>query len=156
MIQKLGAGGGVQAKIALFGGGRGVAASAALPTADLLSDWLSIHPAVAQHAYDNRAGFDGFTALPKPSWFQRDTILKEVEDWMRATYKKTYSEMDSFAQAESDAPDALRDNVYLMYRSLPEEHDAHAIEEMVVTNLTARIGHAGHENKRRTDPLFGP
>jgi hypothetical protein len=157
IVQKLGGSGlSMQQKIGLFGGGRGIQSTQLLPTATLLSEWLDIPATAAQHAYNSRASFDAFTALPKPNWFQRSTVLLEVEDWMRATYKKTFGEMDSFAQREDDPDDAIRDNVYRMYRNLPEEHDAHSIEDLVQTALKNRIGHAGSANQRRTNvALFG-
>lgn len=146
----------VRQKIGLFGGGGGVQPAQLLPDARNLSTWLNIPLNVAQHAHNSRAGFTTFIGLPKPAWFKRATILLEVEDWMRATYKGTYGEMDSFAQSEDDDPNAIRENVYNMYRSLPEENDAHAIEDLVVQALTTSIGHAGSENERRTNVgLFG-
>ena len=54
-------GGGVQAKLAMFGGG-GVAATPALPNAMLLSRWLTIPLGTAQHAHASSAQFDTFTA----------------------------------------------------------------------------------------------
>lgn len=165
VIQGLGgAGGGVKSKIALFGGGTvktggvstAIAASAGLPTASMLSEWLSIPMNVATQAQIHRDSFDNFCAATKPTWFKRETILKEVEEWMRATYKKTLSEMDTFAQAEDDDVNTIRANVYNMYRSLPEENDAHAIEELVDRDLTARIGHPNSKSLRRTNALFGP
>lgn len=151
-----GAGLSVRQKIGLFGGGGGVQRTDLLPDARNLAAWLDIPLNVAQQAVASRANFTTFIALPKPAWFKRATVLLEVEDWMRATYKKTYGEMDSFAQSEDDDPNANRDNVYNMYRSLPEENDAHAIEDLVVQDLKTRIGHAGSENERRTNTgLFG-
>jgi hypothetical protein len=157
VVQSLGGAGlSIQQKIGLFGGGRGVQTSQLLPTASLLAEWLDIPAPAAQHAYNSRANFNVFAALPKPNWFQRSTILLEVEDWMRATYKKTFGEMDSFAQREDDGPGAIRDNVYRMYRNLPEEHDAHSIEDLVDAALKNRIGHPGSENQPRTNVgLFG-
>ena len=67
---------------------------------------------------------------------------------MRATYKKTYRELDSFAQNEDDYAGSLLGNVYNMYRSLPEEHDAHSIEDLVQSDLKALIGHAGKNSSR--------
>jgi hypothetical protein len=145
VIQATGGGNGVRSRIALFGGGRvagtgTIAAASGLPTPALLTQWLSLPAQVTNHAHIHCAYFDNFTASAKPAWFKRETILKEVEDWMRATYKKTYSEMDVFAQRADDAPDALRRNVHLMYRALPEENDAFGVEELIHRELMMRIG----------------
>jgi hypothetical protein len=159
VIQATGGGNGVHSRIALFGGGRvagtgTIAAASGLPTPALLTQWLSLPASVTNHAHIHRAYFDNFATSTKPAWFKRETIIKEVEDWMRATYKKTYNEMDVFAQHAEDAGGAMRRNVHLMYRALPEENDAFGVEELINQDLTMRIGHPNDLNVARTDARF--
>lgn len=116
----------------------------------IIAKWIDIPVNIAQHADAARAGFQVYTSLAKPAWFKRATVLDEVNEWMRATYKKTYSEMDDWAQS-SKGP-------YRIYRDLPEENDAHGIEDLVKTALYAAIGNDTPQNreKGRNDPVFGP
>jgi hypothetical protein len=106
---------------------------------------------VAQHADNARNAFATWTALPKPAWFKRATVLEEVNEWMRATYKKTYSELDSWAQG-GNGP-------YHIYRDLPEENDAHGVEDLIEAALYSAIGNDTPQNRQqpRTNVgLFGP
>ena len=151
--------GGVSARIAQFGGGRAqdkskIAGATSALDAKTVSKWLSIPQNVADHAVANRDKFGAFCKSARPDWFQRESTLKEVEDWMRATYKKTYAEMDAFAQAVDDDDEAIRPNVYNMYRSLPEEVDAHGIEDKVQEGIYALVGNKHLPRSRRTQWKF--
>lgn len=117
----------------------------------IIATWVNIPVNVAQHADNARNTFRTWTALPKPAWFKRPTVLAEVNEWMHATYKKSFSELDTWAQGD--------DGPYRVYRDLPEENDAHGIEDLVQAALYTRIGHDTPVNrkKRRDDvTLFGP
>jgi len=117
----------------------------------IIATWVNIPMNVAQHADNARNNFRVWTALPKPAWFKRPTVLAEVNEWMRATYKKSFSELDTWAQGD--------DGPYRVYRDLPEENDAHGIEDLVQTALYARIGNdtpANRKKRRDNVTLFGP
>jgi len=111
---------------------------------------LDIPAGVAQHAEMMRGYFDNYLNSTRPAWFKRATVLDEVHEWMRATYKKTFSEMDTWAQGD--------DGPYRIYRDLPEENDAHGIEDVLQAELYRRIGNDTPVNrkKHRNDPVFGP
>jgi hypothetical protein len=125
-----GGGGGVGALVARF---NTVSTGGQLTlTAQLVSQWLSIPLNVAQHAYNNRGQFAGYIGGAKPDWFRRKTIKKEVEEWMRATYKGTLSGLNAWTQSD--------EGKYDMYRDQPEEHDAHEIGNKIVAAIDAATG----------------
>jgi hypothetical protein len=143
---------GVQAKVALFGGGRvGETAVAAtrIPTQEMVADLLQIPLRVAVHANSTRNTFDAFVRSPQPQWFKRSN-LDTVEEWMRHSYKQNLKKMDAFAQRnrQAEPPPARnrripwlgrRANVYRMYRSLPAEIDAHQIEDWLAGPIYTRV-----------------
>jgi hypothetical protein len=117
----------------------------------VIAQRLEIPTGVAHHAYTHRDYFANYLKSSRPAWFKRPSILDEVNEWMRATYKKTYAELDGWAQG-ADGP-------YQIYRDLPEENDAHGIEDQVQAGIYLKIGKDTPQNrkKKRTDPVFaGP
>ncbi len=153
-VQAMGAGGGtVRSRIALFESaatGRDPLQQDMAGRVATIAQRLSIPANVAQHADVHRDYFANYLNASRPAWFKRPTVLNEVNEWMRATYKKTFSEMDTWAQGD--------DGPYRIYRDLPEENDAHGIENRVQSDLYQRIGNDTPTNRRkpRTDPVFGP
>jgi hypothetical protein len=152
-VQKMAAGvGSVKSRIAMFEAvGKGTD-PLQLDTGKriaVISERLKLPLAVVRHADINRDGFQTFIDGARPAWFKRSTVLDEVNEWMRATYKKTFSELDTWAQG-NDGP-------YRIYRDLPEENDAHGIEAWVESGLYQRIGHVVWFKKRRDQTaIFGP
>ncbi len=117
--------------------------------AHLIADRMRIPLAVAQHADRQRDGFARYLESATPAWFRR-LPLDEVNDWLRATYGKRFSESGAWMQR---SPGAHRG-----HRNRPEENDARSLEELVQAALYRRIGHDTPRNrrKRRTDiMLFG-
>ena len=117
----------------------------------LIADWMNIPARVVDHAVIHQGYFDNFTSSTRPTWFKRESVLKEVEDWMRTRYKMTQNELTSWLQGD--------DGPYKMYRNLATEHDAHAIERPIMDGIKQAIGHNIPANlaKRRTDvATFGP
>ncbi len=98
----------------------------------LLSEWLDIPAVVAASAYASRAQFAAFQNSAKPNWCKRDSILHEVEDWMRATYSGSLSQVNSWTQSD--------EGTYDMYRDQPEEADAHGIGNAIVAAIDAATG----------------
>lgn len=117
--------------------------------AHLIADRLRIPLSVAQHADRQRDSFAGYVGAVRPAWFWR-AALDEVSDWLRATYKKRFSESGTWMQRPHGP--------YRVHRDRPEENDARSLEELVQAALYRRIGHDTPRNrhKRRTDiDLFG-
>jgi hypothetical protein len=141
-LQHTGGGGSVRDRIARFEG-KGMKSS---PQAvrQMISKWLSIPINVAGTAVTAKTGFNGYLNLSKPTWFKRRTVLLEVEEWMRSTYKRTLGGMNEWAQSDHGP--------YKIYRDLPEEHDAHEIENLIKARITQAIGHnfQANNNKRRS------
>jgi hypothetical protein len=158
LVQHGGVAGGVAAKLASIKNARMGARQAVIgmdPTAraQVIADLLKIPLTTAQAAEASSAEFNDFLALPKPEWFRRATSKLEVEDWLRADFKKTLHEMDSLAQ-EHGNNSGFR--MKAMYHALPEENDAHAIEEMVSGAIVLQIGHPTSKQVKRTNTaLFG-
>jgi hypothetical protein len=147
--QGLGMGTGFKAKVAMFEG-KGMQQSSRSQRAQQIQEWLDIPITVARTAEAAKGGFDGYIGLAKPQWFKRKTVLLEVEDWMRSTFKKTLGEMGAWAQSDAGP--------YKIYKGLPEEHDAHSIEALVVSGITTRIGHTVQQRgaqPRTNTALFG-
>ena len=153
-VQAMQAGGSsVRARIAMFESasrGQNPLQADAASRVRVIAQRLDIPENVARHADTHRDYFANYLASSRPAWFKRATILDEVNEWMRATYKKTYSELDTWAQGP--------DGPYRVYRDLPEENDAHGIEDLVQAELFQRIGldTPANRSKRRNDPVFGP
>lgn len=144
--------GGVAARVAAFSG-QGLQQPAV--RVQLITKLLKIPSNVAQHAETNRLQFATFVALPKPVWFKRQTVTLEVQEWMRSLAKQSLNGMTMWV--EQNAGEGRR--AYAMYRDLPVELDAHAIEDSVATALETRIGRteAVDGNRQRTDTArFGP
>ncbi len=154
IVQAMGASAtGVQSRIALFEAaskGQNPLQQDTKGRVATIAQSLHIPLNVAQHADVRSTYFANYLTSSRPPWFKRPTILDEVNEWMRATYKKTYSEMDGWAQG-SDGP-------YKIYRDLPEENDAHGIEDKVQATLYTLIGNDTPANRKklRTDVVFGP
>jgi hypothetical protein len=154
MLQEMGAGNSsVRSRIALFEAastGRNLLQEDRARGTAAIANWLSIPANVAEHANSRRDYFANYISAAKPAWFKRSTVLDEINEWMRASYKKTFSEMDSWAQGD--------DGPYRIYRDLPEENDAHGIEKLVQAGIYQWIGHDTplDRKKRRTDVTFGP
>ncbi|MCA9539583.1 MAG: hypothetical protein KC620_11885 [Myxococcales bacterium] len=147
--------GGVAARIKAFDAvaqGQSPLGQKPAPPVSVIARRLSIPQHVVQHASTRATYFNNYLNASRPTWFKRPTVLDEINEWMRATGKKTYSEMDAWAQDD----DSDRERVNRMYRDLPEENDAHGIEEKVAAEIVQRIGHATDRSRRRNDLLFGP
>jgi len=147
--QRLGVGTGFKGKVAMFEG-KGAQQSSRSQRAQQIQEWLDIPITVARTAEAAKAGFNGYIGLAKPQWFKRKTVLLEVEEWMRSTFKKTLGEMSAWAQSDAGP--------YKIYRALPEEHDAHSIEDLIVKGITTRIGHdlkVRGKQPRTNTALFG-
>lgn len=117
--------------------------------AHLIADRMRIPLSVAQHADRQRDSFASYLGAGRPSWFHR-AALDEVNDWLRATYKKRFSESGNWIQRPHGP--------YRVQRNRPEENDARSLEELVQAALYRRIGHDTPRNRhqRRTDiDLFG-
>ena len=145
-FQQVGGGvGSVRDRIALFEGG--VAQASAPNNRQLIAKWLGIPINVAGTAETAKLGFTGYLQLSKPTWFKRATVLLEVEEWMRSTYKRTLGGMNEWAQSDHGP--------YKIYRDLPEEHDAHEIEKLISSKITQVIGHNLEMDKDRRRSALG-
>ncbi len=160
LVHQAGVGGGVAAKVAAFKTAKAGVARRVVAGMDpagrarVIAELLKMPLDAARDAEASRDEFNEYLGLPPPDWFKRGTAKPEVEDWMRSNYKKTLSEMDAFAQDHHLNP-SMR--LKAMYKALPEEIDAHAIEEMAADAITQRIGRPSSRYERRTDTaLFGP
>jgi len=142
----------VRERARLFEGGASSVATAQDMTG-MLSTRLNIPSDIASNAVAKKSQFAAFIALPKPTWFKRDTMLLEVEDWMRECFKLTLGGVGNFAQ-EIGGKGA---SGYRFYHDQPTENDAHGIEDTLKPMLTNRIGKnfAMNANKKRTDAVFG-
>lgn len=141
-FHQTGGGGSVRDRIALFEGK--AMQSRPQNIRHMISKWLNIPVNVAGTALTAKHGFNGYLQLAKPAWFKRQTVLLEVEEWMRSTYKRTLGGMNEWAQSDHGP--------YKIYRDLPEEHDAHEIEKLIKARITQAIGHnyPTNKNKRRS------
>jgi hypothetical protein len=158
LVQQGGVAGGVGAKIAALQNARKGARQAVIgmdPTAraKVIADLLKIPLTTAQAAEASSAEVKDFLALPKPEWFRRATATLELEDWLRADFKKTLHEMDELAQNHGNNSGF---RMKAMYHALPEELDAHSIEEMVSEAIVLQIGHPTNRREMRTNTaIFG-
>jgi hypothetical protein len=117
--------------------------------AHLIADRMRIPLSVAQHADRQRDSFPTYLESATPAWFRR-APLDEVNDWLRATYGRRFSESGTWMQRPHGP--------HRVQRNRPEENDARSLEELVQAALYRRIGHDTPRNrqKRRTDiDLFG-
>jgi hypothetical protein len=117
----------------------------------LIAKWMGIPARVVDHAVIHQAYFDNFASSSVPAWFRRNTVVAEVDDWMRTRYKMTQNELTSFLQGD--------DGPFKMYKSLATEHDAFGIEQAVMTAIKQAIGHDNPTDlaRQRTDAgTFGP
>jgi len=112
---------------------------------------LDIPPKIAARAEMVRFHYKHYLALPllphvSVSW------ADEVSEWLESTYKSSRKGLGTFAQ-DDNSPVAM-----LLYKKLPEEKDAFAIEAMASQALKNRIGHLYpvNRNQPRTNvALFG-
>ncbi|MGH9349421.1 MAG: hypothetical protein ACRD26_19395 [Vicinamibacterales bacterium] len=84
---------------------------------------LGIPMPVVQHAEAMQARFGAFAVSERPAWFRKTTVIGEVEDWMRSTYKPTLGAISTFAACHRDESPHLNK----MYTDLAEEQDARAL-----------------------------
>ena len=146
-----GGAGGVAARVAAFSG-QGLQQPAV--RVQLITKLLKIPSNIAQHAETNRLQFAAFVALPKPAWFKRQTVTLEVEEWMRSLAKQSLFGMTMMVEQNAGEGDMAYD----MYRDLPVELDAHAIEDSVAAATVGRIGRNLSVNRhqpRTNTALFG-
>ncbi len=153
LVQSMAPSGSVRARVAAYqaviSGQNPLDGDAAAKTR-VIANFLNVPISVVQHADRMRDYFSNYVSATKPAWFKRATTLDEVNEWMRATYKKTYSELDGWAQGP--------DGPYKVYRDLPEENDAHGIEDVLQVRVYMRCGNDTPANRKkpRTDAVFGP
>ena len=155
-----GVGGGVSNRIAMFNaasGGATAALNGSLPATGparvaLLTKWLNIPAAAAQAGEGAKGGYAAFIAGAAPDWFKRSTIKLEVEEWLRATYKRTLFGTTMEAQRGGGSSPGM----YRMYADLSVEVDAHGIEVPVVEKIeqAVNVPRAGNGAKLRGDAAF--